>query len=328
MRLQTRPPLLTYLLNQTRHGGRPWRSSEIRDRLHRLVFALDEEIFMAAIGSLFPSPGLAWSTRAYYVDGAKSHPTGDEAAIWRIQAVPLTVMFEESSDPKVEVKTLWFDEIYRVIHYMKDWKHDRVAAKQARSQVKSPHCWDEQNLITGEFTKNEFLARVMDHMADQDEPVGSNSPTWNFPRSGIGSKPNTPFSTQEFRKLSAGVHTHDGEEGMTDGEMSEGGPEESYTAILSVVMVLTAAAQEARENPKVDDLRGRLVKDYPRLFSGVANRNPPDQGRFGTARNKLKPNPNLYRHYEYKLQGQRAEGMKRLLKEFIERGWVESSESE
>ena len=57
--------------------------------------------------------------------------------------------------------------------------------------------------------------------------------------------------------------------------MLESDPEESYTAIRSVVTVPTAAAQEARENPRVDELRERLVNDYLRLFSGVANKNPP-----------------------------------------------------
>ena len=67
---------------------------------------------------------------------------------------------------------------------------------------------------------------VMDHMADQDEPVLSNPPTWNFPHSGIGLKPNTPFNMQESRKLSAGLQTHDVEEGMTGEEMSESDPDE------------------------------------------------------------------------------------------------------
>ena len=107
--------------------------------------------------------------------------------------MPMRVMFEESKDPKVEVKTLSFDEIDRVVHYMKDGMHDGMAAEQARSRVKSPHQWDDQNLITGKFTKKEFVARVMDHMADQDAPVDSNPPTLNFGRSGIGLKPYTPF---------------------------------------------------------------------------------------------------------------------------------------
>ena len=90
--------------------------------------------------------------------------------------MPMRVMFEESNNSKVEVKTLSFDEIDRVVHYMKDGMHDCVAAKQARSQVKSPHWGDDQILITGKSTKNKFVARVLDHMADQDEPVGSNPP--------------------------------------------------------------------------------------------------------------------------------------------------------
>ena len=58
------------------------------------------------------------------------------------------------------------------------------------------------------------------------------------------------------------------------------------------------------------------------------NKNPPDRGRFGTAKIKLKPNPKIYRHREYQLQGDSAETMKKLLAEFIERGWIEPSDSE
>ena len=43
---------------------------------------------------------------------------------------------------------------------------------------------------------------------------------------------------------------------------------------------------------------------------------------------KLKPNPKLYRHGEYQPQVERAEAMKKLLKEFIEDGWIEPSDSE
>ena len=101
--------------------------------------------------------------------------------------------------------------------------------------------------------------------------------------------------------------------------MSEGDPEESYTAIRSVVTAQTAAARKARKNPTVDELRERLVKDYPRLFSGVTNQNLPDRGQNGSAQITLKPNPKVYRHREYQLQGERAEAMEKLLKEFVER---------
>ena len=95
-----------------------------------------------------------------------------------------------------------------------------------------------------------------------------------------------------------------------------------------VVSIPKQAAEEGQENPKVAELKERLINAYPRLFSGVANKNPPDRGRFGTVRIKLKPNPKVYRHRGYQLQGDRAEAMKKLLAEFIERGWIEPSDSE
>ena len=107
--------------------------------LIEFVFAPDEEILMDATGTSLPSTGQAWSTHAYYVDGALCHLTGDEALICRIQVVPMRFMLEESNDPKVKVKTLSFDEIDRAVHHMKDGMHDRVAAELARSRVKSPH---------------------------------------------------------------------------------------------------------------------------------------------------------------------------------------------
>ena len=58
--------------------------------------------------------------------------------------MPVRVMCDQSNDPKAEVKTLSFDEIDCVVHYMRDGMHDRVAAKQTRSQVKSPYWWDDQ----------------------------------------------------------------------------------------------------------------------------------------------------------------------------------------
>ena len=70
------------------------------------------------------------------------------------------------------------------------------------------------------------------------------------------------------------------------------------------------------------------MKDHPRLFRGVANRIPTDGGRFGTARMKLKPDPENYQYREYQHQGEPAEGMRKLLNELIERGWMEPSDSE
>ena len=125
-----------------------------------------------------------------------------------------------------------------------------------------------------------------------------------------------------------GSAPHDDEDGISDEEKSDSDPEEAYTAVRSVVSIPKQAAEEAQENPKIAQLKERLINAHPRLFSGVANKNPPDRGRFGRARIKLKPNPRSYCHREYQLQGDRAEAMKKLLAEFNERGWIEPSDSE
>ena len=70
-------------------GSRDAHGEVVRSKIHSIawnefVFALDEEIFMDATGISLPSPGQAWSTHAYYVDHAQSHPTGDEALIRRM----------------------------------------------------------------------------------------------------------------------------------------------------------------------------------------------------------------------------------------------------
>ena len=63
--------------------------------------------------------------------------------------------------------------------------HDRVAAQEERAEAKSRHWWDHRELVTGKFEKDEFVARVMDHLADQYVgPIGSDPPTWGFVRSG------------------------------------------------------------------------------------------------------------------------------------------------
>ena len=197
-------------------------------------------------------------------------------------------------------------EIDDVVNYMRMGMHDRVAAKQRRAMVTSPHWWDDKMLVTGKYEKDEFVARVMDHIADQyDGPVGSDPPTWGFPRVGTGSDEHQPEAAN-FRRLSVGSMPHDDEDGISDEEKSDSDPEEAYTAVRSVVSIPKQAAEEAQENPKVAELKERLIGAYPRLFSGVANKNPPDRGRFGTAKIKLKPNPKIYRHREYQLQGFRS----------------------
>ena len=298
--------------------------------LNEMSFEPEEELFIDANGLSMPSLGQAWGTKAFLVDRAQAQPTGDEAFIRRVEAVPMRVMFElkEGMDQAMDgIDVLSHAEIDHVLNYMRIRMHDRVAAKKRRAMVTSPHWWDDNMLVTGKYEKDEFVARVMDHIADQyDGPFGSDPPTWDFPRMGAGSDKN-PADAANFRRLSVGSAPHDDEDGISDEEKSDSDTEEAYTAVRSVVSIPKQAVAEAQDNPKVAELKERLINAHRRLFSGVANKNPSDRGRFGTARIKLKPNPKIYRHREYQLQGDRAEAMKKLFAEFIERGWIEPSDS-
>ena len=122
---------------------------------------------------------------------------------------------------------------------------------------------------------------------------------------------------RSFLRLSVGTAAHVDEEGISDKEMSDVDPQEAYTAVKSVVSIPRQAAEEVKENPKVAELKDRLIEAYLRLFSGVANKNPANRWKFGTPKIKLKPNPKIYRHREYQLQGKRAEAMKKLLIQFM-----------
>ena len=168
----------------------------------------------------------------------------------------------------------------------------------------------------------------MDHLADQyDGPIGFDPPTWGFSRVGEKFDELQPVA-RNVRRLSVGMPACVDVQGTSDEEMSDVDRKEAYTAVKSVVSVPRQAAEEAKENLKVAELNDRFIEAYPQLFSGVANKNPPDRGKYGTAKIKLNPNPNIYRRGEYQLPGDRAEAMKKLLMEFIERGWFEPSDSE
>ena len=208
--------------------------------LNEMSFGPEEELFIDAKGVSMPSPGQAWSTKAFLVDGAQAQPTGDEAFIRRVEAVPMQVMFEpkEGTDQPVDgIDILSRSEIDDVVNYMRMGMHDRVAAKKRQAMVTSPHWWDDKMLVTGKYEKDEFVARVMDHIADQyDGPVGWDPPTWDFPRMGAEGDKNQADAAN-FRRLSVGSAPHDDEDGISDKEKSDSDPEEAYTAVRSVVSI-------------------------------------------------------------------------------------------
>ena len=216
-----------------------------------------EKLFIDAKGLSMPSPDQAWGTKTFLVDGAQAQPTGDEAFIRRVEAVSMQVMFEpkEGTDQPMDgIDVLSHAEIDHVINYMRMGMHDRVAAKKRRAMVTSPHWWDDKMLVTGKYEKDEFVARVMDHIAEQDDGlVGSDPPTWDFPRRGAGSDKNSADAAN-FRRLSVGRAPDDNEDGISDEEKSDSDLEEAYTAVRSVLSIPKQAAEKAQENPKVAKL--------------------------------------------------------------------------
>ena len=93
----------------------------------------------------------------------------------------MRVMFEpkEGTDQPMDgIDVLSHAEIHHAVNYMRMGMHDRVAAKKGRAMVRSPQWWHDKILVTGKYEKDELMARVMDHIADQyDGPVGSDPPT-------------------------------------------------------------------------------------------------------------------------------------------------------
>ena len=102
--------------------------------LNEMQFGPWEQLFIDTKGIAIPAPGQAWSTKAILVDGSQRQPTGDEAFIRRVEAVPMRVIFEEKSDPTESVDVLSHSEINWVVAYMRMGMHDRVAARKERAQ--------------------------------------------------------------------------------------------------------------------------------------------------------------------------------------------------
>ena len=110
--------------------------------LNKMSFGPEEELFIDAKGLSMPSPGQAWGTKAFLVNGAQAQPTGDEAFIRRVEAVPMRVMFEpkEGTDQPMDgIDVLSNAEMDHVVNYMRMGMHDQVAAKRGRAMVTSPH---------------------------------------------------------------------------------------------------------------------------------------------------------------------------------------------
>ena len=119
-------------------------------------------------------------------------------------------MFEPeagTNQPLDGIDVLSHAEIDHVVNYMRMGMHDRVAAKKGRAMVTFPHWWDDKMFVTGKYEKDEFVARVMDHISDQyDGPVGSDPLIWDFSKN-WGRQRQEPGRCRIFPKIIGGKRT-------------------------------------------------------------------------------------------------------------------------
>ena len=98
--------------------------------------------------------------------------------------------------------------------------------------------------------------------------------------------------------------------------------------VNSVVQVPGKAKAESK-CPKIQALSARLKQKYgDTFFSGKPVFPPPVRRPYGEAKIRLKPDPRVYRHWEFALRSERKEAMEMILREFIHRGWLEPCHSE
>ena len=197
------------------------------------------------------------------------------------------------------------EELDPVEGYMDQPFHDWGSQREGKGQDKA---WLEvDSIVSGSYDADTFVRTVLDHMSSQDEPIGGNPPT---------------YGDLFRRKTRDGPLCH-------LGRPAEPKPCGGTPQVSSVVQVPGKAKAESDECPKIQALRARLKQKYgDTFFSGKAVFPPPVRVPYGEAKIRLEPDPRVYRHREFALRGERKEAMERILREFIERGWLEPCHSE
>ena len=83
--------------------------------LKEMSFSPEEQLFIEAKGLCMPSPGQAWGTKAFLVDGAQAQSRGDEAFVRRVEAVPMRVMLEPKCGTDQPIDGI--DQTEQVLHH-------------------------------------------------------------------------------------------------------------------------------------------------------------------------------------------------------------------
>ena len=107
------------------------------------------------------------------------------------------------------------------------------------------------------------------------------------------------------------------------------GEEKKLVSIRSVVQVPPSGTPQETHQSLIDKLRGDIVKEFGKdVLSGKLHRSPPERGPFGMAHIRLVPGANPKRQRSFKMVGEREEALKKIIEEYIDRGWLEPSFSE
>ena len=157
-----------------------------------------EDIFVDIQGNPLPPPAKGWTTTVASLVGSLAHPDHDmgmssiaaevrwkgctivdrpSRSISRIMAPPVRYG-EQTADgwccrPKMAWDAFYQDELEMVCGYMANRMHPGVPSKQSPARS----WWEDPALLTGRFTKNEFVGSLLDLWAGQDKPAGCHPPT-------------------------------------------------------------------------------------------------------------------------------------------------------
>ena len=239
--------------------------------------------------------------------GLDQADTTDFVCVNRIIAEPWRQCFavppvdiRESEDPLTE------EELDIFQGYMDQPFHDWENQREGKGQDKA--WWEVDSIVSGSYHGDTFVRRVLDHMSNQDEPIGGNPPTYG----------------DLFRGK-----TRDGPLGHLERPPEPKPSGVATPQVSSVVQVPGKAKAESNDCPKIQALRARLKQKYgDTFFSGKRVFPPPVRGPYGEAKIRLKQDPRVYRHREFALRGERKEAMEKILRDFIERGWLEPCHSD
>ena len=253
-------------------------------------------------------PTQRWPTEFHYVDGGLEQAnTTDFVCVNRVMAEPWWRCLAVSPVDIGELEDLLSDEeLDPVQGYMDPPFHDRVTHREGGGQDKA--WWEVDAILSDSYERNILVRRLLDHMSSQDEAVGGNPPTYG-----------DIFGGKARDKPIA----HRGRPPELNSSRSD------TPQVSSVVQVPGKAKAESDECPKIQALRDRLKEKYgSTFFSGKPVFPPQVRGPYAGAKIRLKQDPRVYRHREFALWGKRKEAMEKILREFIDRGWLEPYHSE